>query len=144
MSSKGVRMVDVGDKPVSLRWARAEARIRVSQRVREAIQSGTIPKGDVMAASQLAGIQAAKQCSGILPLCHPIPLDCVEVTLEWDGDLLRVECQVRNQARTGVEMEALTGASVAALNVYDMCKALGDDIVIVELRLLEKGKRSLS
>ena len=140
MSFEGIRMVDVGDKPVSKRWARAEARVRVSARVREAMQRGQVPKGDVIAAGQLAGILAAKRCWEILPLCHPIPIDAVEIFMNWDGEILRIECSVRNVARTGVEMEALTGATVAGLCVYDMCKGLGDEIVVEEIRLLEKGK----
>ena len=135
-----VKMVDVGEKPDSRRWARACVRVKAPASVREAIQQRRVPKGNVLALAKTAGILAAKQCSSLLPLCHPIPLDWVDVHTQWDGDDLVIECTTKNVAKTGVEMEAMMGAAVTALSVYDACKILGEDITIERLELLEKGK----
>ena len=144
-------MVDVGDKETTRRCARAGASIRMSSTTREQVTSDTNPKGAVLSTARLAGIQAAKRTSDLVPLCHPLPLDHVEVVFSWDptgdesGDEARllIETTASVTARTGVEMEALTAASVAALTVYDMCKAVDRGMVIEEIRLLEKsGGRS--
>jgi cyclic pyranopterin phosphate synthase len=131
-------MVDVGGKEVSRRRAVARATLRVTpdtaRRLRE------LPKGDALAAAQLAGIMAAKKTSDLIPLCHPLPLTHVEVSLEVGEAAVEIVCSVESTAQTGVEMEALTGASVAALTVYDMAKAIDDGMVLEELRLLEKTK----
>jgi cyclic pyranopterin phosphate synthase len=135
-----LRMVDVGDKDVSRRRAVAQATLRVApdtaRRLRE------LPKGDALAAAQLAGIMAAKKTSDLIPLCHPLPLTHVDVSLEVGEASVEIVCSVETTAQTGVEMEALTGASVAALTVYDMAKAVDDAMVLEELRLLEKTKLS--
>jgi len=137
-------MVDVGDKAPTDRLAVASARVRVSAEVMAAIEAGTLPKGDVLAAARLAGISAAKRTSELLPLCHPLPLDLVEVGIERQApDCLTITAAVRAHARTGVEMEALTAVSVAALTVYDMCKSLDKGLCIGPIRLERKeGGRS--
>jgi len=135
-----VQMIDVGGKPISRRRAKASVRVRTSSRVKEAVLKGAVPKGNVLALAKTAGILAAKRCGDLLPLCHPLPLDQVVIEAAWEERDLLLTCIVRTQARTGVEMEALTGAAVAALTVYDACKSLGDEIVIDDLRLVEKRK----
>ena len=150
-STGDARMVDVGDKETTRRSARAGASIRMNSATREQVTSDSNPKGAVLSTARLAGIQAAKRTSDLVPLCHPLPLDHVEVIFSWDsteeeaGDEVRllIETTASVTARTGVEMEALTAASVAALTVYDMCKEVDRGMVIEEIRLLEKsGGRS--
>jgi cyclic pyranopterin phosphate synthase len=134
----GVRMVDVGAKPLSRRRATATARVELAadtaRRLRE------LPKGDALATAQLAGIMAAKRTSELIPLCHPLPLSHVGVVVEPLEDAVAITATVETTAQTGVEMEALTAASVAALTVYDMVKAVDKAVVIAEVRLLEKTK----
>ena len=146
-SSGEARMVDVGEKDSTRRVARAGARIRMGLETREQITGETNPKGAVLATARLAGIQAAKRTSDLIPLCHPLPLEHAEITFSWESEggdaLLLVEAGVTVTARTGVEMEALTAVSVAALTIYDMCKAIDRGMAIEEIRLLEKsGGRS--
>ena len=139
------RMVDVGDKPVTARRAVAEAIVRFRPEVLAALVAGGGPKGDAFVTARLAGIGAAKRTSDLIPLCHPLPLDRVDVELVPDAaaGTVTIRAEARVTARTGVEMEALTAASVAALTLYDMAKALQRDIVIDGVRLLEKsGGRS--
>lgn len=138
------RMVDVTDKAVTERHAHARARIRMATRTLAMILDQAHPKGDVLAVARIAGIQAAKKTGDLIPLCHPLMLTGVEVHLEAEGDdALRVDARCKLAGRTGVEMEALTAASVAALTVYDMCKAVDRGMVIEDIRLLEKtGGRS--
>jgi cyclic pyranopterin phosphate synthase len=136
----GIRMIDVGGKPVTLRTARATARLRARAETIDRIRRGNLEKGDAIATARLAGIMAAKRTSDILPLCHPLPLDAVEVCLSFPApDGLLVETTVRATARTGVEMEALTAAAAAALTVYDMCKSIDRDMTIEEVRLEAKS-----
>ena len=139
------RMVDIGAKPVSEREARAEAWVRMQPATLQLILDGGHHKGDVFAVARIAGIQGAKRCAELVPLCHPLGLDAVEVQLEArapEGGV-RIEARCRLHGRTGVEMEALTAAAVAALTVYDMCKAVDRGMLIEGLRLLEKrGGRS--
>ncbi len=133
-------MIDVGGKPVTLRTARATARLRARAETIDRIRRGNLEKGDAIATARLAGIMAAKRTSDILPLCHPLPLDAVEVCLSFPApDGLLVETTVRATARTGVEMEALTAAAAAALTVYDMCKSIDRDMTIEEVRLEAKS-----
>ena len=135
-------MVDVADKPDTVRTAIAHARVILSRDVLQQVQDQTLHKGDLFATARIAGIQAAKKCADLIPLCHPLPLH--KVTVEFDsfddadhaGLSITVLC--KTNGKTGVEMEALTAASVAALTVYDMCKALDKSIVIESVRLLEK------
>jgi cyclic pyranopterin monophosphate synthase len=132
-------MVDVSAKAVTARSARAEARVRMSLSARKALEEATLSKGDAYVAAQLAGIMAAKQTGTLIPLAHPLPLAQVEVRFDWTDDgALRVEATARTTAQTGVEMEAMVAASVAALTIYDMTKALDKGIVIEAVRLLEK------
>ncbi len=137
-------MVDVGEKRVTLRRAKAEARVTVQPATLRAISAGALPKGDVLAAARLAGIQAAKRTHELIPLCHPLPLDTVRVDLVLRPPrTVVIVAEARVRARTGVEMEALTAAAVAALTLYDMCKSIDRGIVIGPVRLLEKaGGRS--
>jgi cyclic pyranopterin phosphate synthase len=134
------RMVDVGQKPVTVREARASARVRMEAETGRLVRDRQMAKGDVLEVARLAGIQAAKRTWELIPLCHLLPLDAVEVRLEFEADdLLAIEATARATARTGVEMEALTAASVAALTVYDMCKAVDRGITIERIRLEEKS-----
>jgi cyclic pyranopterin phosphate synthase len=134
-----VRMVDVGGKPLSHRRARARATIRMApetaQRLRE------LPKGDALAAARLAGIMAAKRTSELIPLCHLLPLSHIDVELEVGESEVEIVSSVETTAQTGVEMEALVSASVAALTIYDMAKGVDKEMVVGEVRLLEKQKR---
>jgi cyclic pyranopterin phosphate synthase len=133
-------MVDVGGKPVTRREAVAEGTVRMSREAFDAVMGGDVPKGDVLAAARIAGIQAAKRTSEWIPLAHPLPLDSVEIALEPlpDEPALRVEARVRVSGRTGVEMEALVAVAAAALTVYDMCKSLDREIELDAVRLVEK------
>lgn len=140
-----LRMVEVGDKPVTRREATAACRIRVGPRIFPLLVAGQLPKGDVWAAARLAGIMAAKNTAQLIPLCHPLPLTGVEITFAPlpEEEAVAITARVRTEARTGVEMEALTACAVAALTLYDMCKAVDKGMVIENLRLLEKtGGRS--
>ena len=134
------RMVDVGGKTPSVREARAEARVRVGKAVAALIcNSGGVSKGNVLETARIAGIMAAKQTSELIPMCHPLTLESVEVQATFEDDsIVRIESCVRCEGKTGVEMEAMTAASVAALTVYDMCKSAGKGIEITSVRLLEK------
>jgi len=138
-------MVDVGEKAISRRVARAEATVRMAATTLSLIVDGEVPKGDVVGVARLAGVMAGKKTSELIPLCHPLPLDAVAVDIEADRELpgLRIVAEARVDGRTGVEMEALTAVSVAALTVYDMCKAVDRGMEISCVRLLEKlGGRS--
>lgn len=139
-------MVDVGQKTPTRRLARAHCRVVLGEELLSRVQAGELPthKGPVVQTAILAGIMAAKKTGELIPLCHPLGLDDCKINIEPDGpDALRVECTAVVTGRTGVEMEALTGASVAALTIYDMCKAFSHDITITGLQLVEKtgGKR---
>jgi cyclic pyranopterin phosphate synthase len=136
--SGDVGMVDVGGKPPTRRRAVAEARVRMAAETAERLRS--LPKGDALVTAQLAGIMAAKRTSDLVPLCHPLPLTHVGVSLEVEGDSVRIEASAETTAQTGVEMEALVAASVAALTVYDMAKAIDKGMTIDGVRLLEKTK----
>jgi cyclic pyranopterin phosphate synthase len=133
-----VRMVDVGAKPLSRR--RAVARAVVQMAPETAARLRDLPKGDALATAQIAGIQAAKRTSELIPLCHPLPLSHVEVSLSVGDAVVEIVASVETTAQTGVEMEALTGAAVAALTVYDMAKAIDKEMVVTEVSLLEKTK----
>jgi len=134
-----IAMVDVSRKRVSVRVACAEAFVRMSPAAKAALRAATLPKGDALVAAQVAGIMAAKQTAALIPLTHPLPLDGVDVRFDWQQDLLRVEAEARTAARTGVEMEAMVGASIAALTIYDMAKALDKSITIESVRLVRKS-----
>ena len=139
------RIVDVGDKAASDRTATAMAAVRMRPETLARIEARGFEKGDVLGVAQLAGIMAAKRTGELIPLCHPLGLDKVDVVLtpEPQHARVRIEATCRVRARTGVEMEALTAAAVAALTLYDMCKAIDRDMVVEEVRLLHKaGGRS--
>ncbi|MFR0674977.1 cyclic pyranopterin monophosphate synthase MoaC [Enterobacterales bacterium AW_CKDN230030176-1A_HGKHYDSX7] len=132
-------MVDVTDKAVTAREAIAEARVRMRPETLRMIVDGEHPKGDVFAVARIAGIQAAKKTSDLIPLCHPLMLTSVKLELRAEGvDAVHVSARCKLAGQTGVEMEALTAASVAALTIYDMCKAVDKGMVIEQVRLLEK------
>ena len=138
-STGAARMVDVSAKDETQRVATAEATVRMARETLALIQSGGMPKGDVLATARIAGIMAAKRTSELIPLCHPLAITGVTVELAPGGaEALRIEATVKTTGKTGVEMEALTAASVAALTVYDMCKAVEKGMVIEGVRLLEK------
>jgi len=137
------RMVDVGDKDETWRRAVARAKVTMSSETVAALSEGVVPKGDVLAVARLAGIQAAKRTSELVPLCHPVSLTSVTVDLSLGGASVEVEASAETVGRTGVEMEALTACAIAALTVYDMCKSLDRSITIEGLALWEKsGGRS--
>ena len=136
-----VRMVDVGAKPMSRRRAVATGEVRMLPET--ARQLHNLPKGDALTTAQLAGIMAAKRTSELIPLCHPLQLSNIEVALEVHEDSVEITAVVETTAQTGVEMEALTAASVAALTIYDMCKAIDKGMTIGELRLIEKTKEQV-
>lgn len=139
-SSGEARMVDVGDKAVTRREARAEATVAMQPRTLDLLLAGNMPKGDVLAAVRLAGIMAAKQTSSLIPLCHPLAIDSVDLLITLQApDQVRLEAIVRTTGKTGVEMEALTAVSIAALTLYDMCKAVDRGMVIRDIQLLEKS-----
>ena len=134
-----VRMVDVGGKPLSRRRAVARGRVRMAPATAERLRA--LPKGDALAVARIAGIQAAKRTSDLIPLCHPLPLSLVEVTLEVDGEGVAIEAAAETTAQTGVEMEALTAVAVAGLTVYDMAKAIDKAMRIEDVVLVAKTKR---
>ena len=136
--SGAVRMVDVGGKPVSRRQARARAVVRMAPET--AARLAELPKGDALAAARLAGIMAAKRTAELIPLCHPLPLTHVAVDVEVAEGFVEIKASAETTAQTGVEMEALVAATVAALTVYDMAKGVDPAMEIGEVRLLEKVK----
>jgi cyclic pyranopterin phosphate synthase len=136
-----VRMVDVGAKEVSRRRAVARAEVRTAPETARRLRE--LPKGDALATAQVAGIMAAKRTAELIPLCHPLPLSNIQVTLDVGEAGVEISAAVETSAQTGVEMEALTAVSVAALTVYDMAKAIDKEMEISEIRLLEKTKERL-
>ena len=131
-------MVDVGNKPVQRREAVAGGRLSCAAATIAALRDQALPKGDVLAVARIAGIQAAKSTSTLIPLCHPLPLDKISVEFVVHDTSIEITCTAATSAKTGVEMEALTAASVAALTLYDMLKAIERGMVIAEVRLMEK------
>ena len=132
-------MVDVSAKAATARTARAEALVRMSAAAQSALREATLPKGDAFVAAQIAGVMAAKQTAALIPLAHSLPLASVGVRFEWiDDGVLRVEAEATTVAQTGVEMEAMVAASIAALTIYDMAKALDKGITVESVRLLRK------
>jgi cyclic pyranopterin phosphate synthase len=132
-------MVDVGAKDVTDRRAVARATVRMAPETAAAVARGDAPKGDVVGTARIAGIQAAKRTAELIPLCHPLPLSFVDVRVEVADDRVEIEAEARTSAQTGVEMEAMTAASVAALTVYDMVKGIERGVEIAEVVLLEKS-----
>jgi cyclic pyranopterin phosphate synthase len=141
VDAKGeARMVDVGEKPVVARVATAEAMLVCAAGTVRLLKAQALPKGDVLAVARVAGIQGAKQAAGLIPLCHVLSLDVVEVDFRVMVRRVKVTCTVRTRARTGVEMEALMGAAVAALTLYDMCKAVDKGMRVEGVRVVKKTK----
>lgn len=137
-----VRMVDVSAKPVTKRVATAEAMISLRPETIAKIDSNQVAKGNVLATARVAAIQAVKRTGELIPLCHTLPVHHAQVEFENRTEGIRIKCRVATAAQTGVEMEALTGASIAALTIYDMCKAIDKVMVISGVRLLSKSKES--
>jgi cyclic pyranopterin phosphate synthase len=134
------RMVDTSDKPETQRLARASGRVRMAPATLDRIRDRGLAKGDVLEVARLAGIMAAKQTGALIPLCHPLPITAAAIDFAFEApDVLRIEATVRVFGRTGVEMEALTAVSVAALTVYDMCKSIDRAMSIEQIRLEEKS-----
>jgi cyclic pyranopterin phosphate synthase len=131
-------MVDVSAKADTARTAIAQSQVELTPAIVAAISDNSLPKGDLFATVRIAGIQAAKKCSDLIPLCHPLPLSKITVDIELQGQALVIRALCKTTGKTGVEMEALTAASVAALTVYDMCKGLDKGMVIRETKLLDK------
>jgi cyclic pyranopterin monophosphate synthase len=141
ISSDGrAQMVDVSKKPLSARTAIASGKIRLQKETVDLIKRNEIAKGDVIATARIAGIQAAKQTPRLIPLCHTIPLSEVKIDIMMSKEGAEVTCTARTVAQTGVEMEALTGVSVALLTIYDMCKAVDKEMEMFDIRLVEKTK----
>lgn len=132
-------MVDVSAKADTARAAIAQSQVELTPAIVAAITDDNLPKGDLYATARIAGIQAAKKCSDLIPLCHPLPLSKITVDIELQGNSLLITVLCKTTGKTGVEMEALTAASVAALTVYDMCKGLDKGMIIRETKLLEKS-----
>ncbi len=132
-------MVDVSSKPTTTREATAEATVLLGPIAGKAVREGAVKKGDVLAVAQVAGVMGAKSTSTLIPLCHPLPLSGVSLDFSWAGDDLRIRATVRTNAQTGVEMEALTAVSVAALTVYDMVKAVERGVRIEGIHLVHKA-----
>ena len=137
--SGSARMVDVGGKPETERRAVAEALVSMSTETLDVLRRGDAPKGDVVGTARIAGIQAAKRTAELIPLCHPLPLTQVDVRAEIEDGRVRITAEAKTVGRTGVEMEAMIAASVAALTVYDMVKGIEREIEIAGVRLLEKS-----
>ena len=135
------RMVDVGAKPATRRTASARATVTFPDEVAAQLHAAgyVTPKGAVLTVANIAGVMGAKATAQLIPLCHPLSLDRCDVAIHMDGQIATIDCTVSCRGSTGVEMEALTGASIAALTIYDMCKALSHDIVISQIRLLGKS-----
>ena len=131
-------MVDVSAKADTVRTAIAQSQVELTPAIVAAITDNSLPKGDLFATVRIAGIQAAKKCSDLIPLCHPLPLSKITVDIELQGNSLVIRALCKTTGKTGVEMEALSAASVAALTVYDMCKGLDKGMIIRETKLLEK------
>ncbi len=139
INSQGrAKMVDVSDKDITLRTARAACVVRMKPETIELIKSGGIKKGDVLSVAQVGGIMAAKRTSEIIPMCHPVMISGIDISFTIDKDFIEIISTVKCRGETGIEMEALTAVSAAALTIYDMCKAVQRDIEIDEIRLIEK------
>lgn len=138
-----VKMVDVSGKPVSKRIAVASGSVRMNADTVAKLREGTMKKGDALATARIAGIMGAKRTSDLVPLCHPLPIDDISVSLELNENAVEIEATVTSTARTGVEMEALTAVSVAALTLYDMCKAVDKGMVIADITLKSKTKEEV-
>lgn len=138
MSSNGAKIIDIGKKPVTSREALAAARIRLQPRTLELIRKKKIPKGDIFTLAQCAGILAAKKVDELIPLCHPLPLEHVDISFKLEKDLIVIFARCKTRSKTGVEMEAMVACCLASLSIYDMCKSIDRGAVIEEIKLMEK------
>jgi cyclic pyranopterin phosphate synthase len=138
------RMVDVGNKKIQRRTAEASGMIHMAAETIQAIRDDQVKKGNVLAVARVAGIQAAKATSDMIPMCHPLPLDSISIDFGFRDDGIIATCNVSCQARTGVEMEALTGVSITLLTIYDMCKAIDKGMIMDQIRLIHKQKEDLT
>lgn len=143
-SQGNAQMVDVGDKHDQVRLAKASGFIHLSENTLQLIKENSIKKGDVLTVAEIAGIQAAKQTPLLIPLCHTIITDKIHVKATPQKTGIHVDCEVRCTGKTGVEMEALTGVSIALLTIYDMCKAVDKTMIIADIKLIEKTKTDIS
>ena len=139
----GAQMVDVSAKPLSARTAIAKGKIKLHRKTLDLISKDQIAKGNVLATARIAGIQAAKRTAHLIPLCHTLPLSEVKIDIVTSQSGAEVTCTARTVAQTGVEMEALTGVTIALLTIYDMCKAVDKRMQLSDIRLIEKTKRQL-
>ena len=139
----GAQMVDVSAKPLSARTAIARGKIKLQRKTLDLISKDQIAKGNVLATARIAGIQAAKRTAHLIPLCHTLPLSEVKIDIVTSQSGAEVTCTARTVAQTGVEMEALTGVTIALLTIYDMCKAVDKRMQLSDIRLIEKTKRQL-
>lgn len=137
-ASGAARMVDVSEKPETHRLARARGRVLMAEATRDLLARKALPKGDVLTVAKIAGILAAKKCGELIPMCHPLPLTDIQVELTLSEQGIEIEASASCVGRTGVEMEALTAVSIAALTVYDMCKSADKAMTITEIQLIEK------
>jgi cyclic pyranopterin phosphate synthase len=133
------QMVNVSAKPVTFRKAIATGKVQLTREIAKAIHNQSVIKGNVLETARIGAIQAAKRTSEMIPLCHPIPISHIGVDFQWNGESLKITCEVSAEAKTGVEMEALTATTVAALIIYDMCKGIDKGMVIGPIELLEKS-----
>ncbi len=138
MSNSGVKMIDISKKPITLREAVVQARIHLRPETIKLIKEKKIPKGDVLTIAQCAGILAAKKVDELIPLCHSLPLEYVEINFKLEKDAILIKARSKTQSKTGVEMEAMVASCIAALTIYDMCKYIERGAVIDEIKLLEK------
>ena len=138
-----IRMVDISDKSISIRTAKASGIIKLKKETINLIRNNEIKKGNVLSTAKIAGINTAKSTSTIVPLCHPIPIDWVDIKIEIKNSDIYVECTAKTTWKTGIEMEAMCGVMGALLSIYDMCKAVDKDMVIENIRLLEKTKENV-
>jgi cyclic pyranopterin phosphate synthase len=137
-SQGNATMVDVGDKPITPREAIAEGFITLQPATLAAITAGNVPKGEVLNTARIAGILAAKRCGELIPLCHPLPLESISIDFKFEIEKIHIAATAKITAKTGVEMEALTAVSIAALTIYDMCKAIDKTMTIEGIKLLKK------
>jgi cyclic pyranopterin phosphate synthase len=137
-SQNRAAMVDIGNKPITAREAVAEGYITLQPATIAAITQGTVPKGEVLNTARIAGILAAKRCGDLIPLCHPLPIESVSVDFDFQDQKIHITTSARITGKTGVEMEALTAVSIAALTIYDMCKAIDKTMTIGGIRLVKK------
>lgn len=134
------QMVDIGDKKIQQRLARAQGIIKLSTATINLIRENQIKKGDVLSVAKIAGIQAAKQTAALIPLCHPLIIDSIDLIFDYTNDGVKVESIVKSTGKTGVEMEALTAVNIALLTIYDMCKAVDKNMRFEQIKLIEKVK----